>query len=275
MIRFIKFLIFNRTTLNLRLFVKKFFFPVYFTAKPLANKKRYLSLYDKLLKKKLYYKKYIKNNLKTLDIVFIKKLALSTVVTIKKTPLNYEHGFLLAIKLIKYIKKNKLKKINILETGTARGYSSIIMSYVLNKYKIKGKITTVDIIPNNIQIFWNCIADTDNIKKNRKTLLVNYNQYLKKINFENNNSEIFLKTLKKRLNFVFLDGAHDYETVKNEYNFIRKLQKKNDVLFFDDVTESQFPGIFRLISEIKQTNQYKVKLLNLNSNRGYAELIKN
>ena len=47
------------------------------------------------------------------------------------------------------------------------------------------------------------------------------------------------------------------------------------MLFFDDVTESQFPGIFRLISEIKQTNQYKVKLLNLNSNRGYAELIKN
>ena len=274
-IKAFKSIIFHRYTLNVRLFLKKNFYPVYFANKPLANKHKYITLYNRLIKKKLYYLKYIKKNLTNFDINFIKKLALITVVTIKKTPLYYEHGFLLATELTKYIKTNKIKKINILETGTARGYSSIIMSYILDKYKVKGKIITIDIIPNDIKIFWNSIIDTDNRKKSRRELLANYKKYQKKILFENNNSEIYLKNNKKRYNFVFLDGAHDYQTVKNEYSFISKYQKKNDVIFFDDVTKKYFPGIVKLINEIQKIKNYKVKLFKLNKNIGYALLIKN
>ena len=54
---------------------------------------------------------------------------------------------------------NKFDEITILETGTARGYSSICMSKALNDRKQKGKIFTIDILPNNKKMYWNCIED--------------------------------------------------------------------------------------------------------------------
>ena len=63
----------------------------------------------------------------------------------------------------------KCNNINILETGTARGFSSIIMSRVLiNKKVSKGSIYTLDILPHNVKMYWNCISDPINGKVTRR-----------------------------------------------------------------------------------------------------------
>ena len=54
---------------------------------------------------------------------------------------------------MKYIKKKSIFLfLNILETGTARGFSSIVMAKVLTDIKQDGQINTIDIIPPNIKI---------------------------------------------------------------------------------------------------------------------------
>ena len=63
---------------------------------------------------------------------FIFDLAFKTVVVHKRSKITLNHGKLLYSELKKYIINNNNKFINIIETGTARGYSAICMAKALN-----------------------------------------------------------------------------------------------------------------------------------------------
>ena len=45
----------------------------------------------------------------------------------------YLHGYVISSALHKYINTNQIKDITIFETGTARGFSSLIMAHILQK----------------------------------------------------------------------------------------------------------------------------------------------
>lgn len=250
---------------------------IYLTKKPLGSKEEYLEIFN-TTKQKTHKEidKYISSvfdiNKKWLD-----NLALHTQVTIKKSSINYQHGRLLYSSLRKYLQGLlKESKINIVETGTARGFSSIIMAKALidsgfNEFSIN----TIDIIPHNKKIYWNCIDDLEG-KKTRKELLNPWIDYTKNILFHNGNSiNILNKKLNhlQRINFAFLDGAHDYIDVKKEFSFIKKKQIKGDLIFFDDYSNS-FPGIKRVVDEISLSGSYKIDLLKSSNQRGYAIAIK-
>ena len=66
-------------------------------------------------------------------------------------------------------RKKEFQK-TIVETGTARGFSSICMSKALIDANTNGKIYTVDILPHDTKMYWNCIDDHDGMKS-RKELL--------------------------------------------------------------------------------------------------------
>ena len=68
---------------------------------------------------------------------------------------------------------NNHKKINAIEIGTARGFSAIIMSRVFNDNEQPGLITTIDPLPHNKKILWNCIDDNDG-PRTRLELLKDY-----------------------------------------------------------------------------------------------------
>jgi len=61
----------------------------------------------------------------------IHQIALNTQITLKKSPMLYLHGFLLYASLLKYAQEHKNIPLFILETGTARGFSSTCMAYAL------------------------------------------------------------------------------------------------------------------------------------------------
>ena len=248
----------------------------YITKTPKGGKEDYLELFEKA--KKFIYPsidKYLDNKSKV-DKNWFNELVLQTQITIKKSKLNFQHGRILYSLLSEYLDKFK-SDINILETGTARGFSSIIMSKVLNEKNLKNsKIYTLDIIPHNKKIYWNCIDDSEG-KKTRKELLSKWNHLTENIEFLSGRSKNILPRLKKlsRINFAFLDGAHDYKTVKYEFLFVTKRQKKNDLLILDDVTKDKFNGIVKLVEEIESNKSYDVKLIESETNRGYAILKKN
>ena len=113
-------------------------------------------------------------------------LALHTQVVIKKEDLNFFHGRLLYSLLSKYINNKKSNYLNvpfiILETGTARGFSSICLAKALIDQNCAGLVTTIDCIPHEKKILWNCIDDVTG-PKTRAKLLENWDDELDRIIF--------------------------------------------------------------------------------------------
>jgi len=245
-----------------------------FGTKPWANKNTYLDLYNKVLElddSKVL--KFEKDNGFSIDLPWINELALRTQVVIKTGPLNYFHGRLLYSELSKYIKnyhKENKESIFILETGTARGFSSICMSKALNDQNVQGLITTVDCISHNEKILWNCIIDSDG-PCTRGELLEKWPNELKNILFLQGWTNSFLNKIGcGRINFAFLDAQHTKKDVLSEYHYIASRQLKGDVIVFDDVTPNEFDGVCAAVDYIKHKGDYNVKEFSFSSDRGYA-----
>ena len=207
-----------------------------------------------------------------IDKIWLDNLALKTQIVIKSSKLNYAHGRVLYTALRKYIKKNDIKKISILETGTARGFSSLCMAKALQDSEINGIICTFDLIPHNVKMFWNTITDHKIGKITREELLSEWDTLIEKfIIFIQGYSYIELPKVKfKRINFAFLDGAHSYKDVIFEFNQIKNLQLTGDIIIFDDYNKKLFPGIVKAVDKICLYNNYKKKIINTIDERSYV-----
>lgn len=241
--------------------------------KILLSKESYLKLYSKAKNLKSEVVDKIENELGyKLDQNWMHSLALITQVVKKESEINYLHGRLLYSYLMKFL-ENK-KNICVLETGTSRGFSSICMSKAIIDSKASGKIITIDVMPHNYSMYWNCISDHEG-KKTREQLLNQYNSFLQNIVFLHGKTKRELKKLNlSRIHFCFLDAVHKYNDLKFELDFVKIKQQKGDIIFFDDVTENKFDGVVKLIEEFKEKNQYAVKQIRINDQRGYAVAIK-
>ena len=69
-----------------------------------------------------------------------------------------------------------------------------------------------------------------------------------------------------KIDFVFLDGGHSYETVKNDLFLIIKNIKKNKIIICDDYDQKNY-GVKKAVdelkndvTEIKELNERLVKI---------------
>ncbi len=235
-----------------------------------ASKDYYLSIFEKA-KNEIYLEveKFEDSSGFKIDKSWLDELALHTQVVKKESAINYQHGRILYSKLSKYIKEKDIKFINVVEIGTARGFSSICMSKAINDANINGKIITIDIIPNDHKIYWNCIDDLES-KKSRKDLLKNWPEELNNISFLTGPSSFVLKKISfDRIHFAYIDGMHDYFNTKKEFDFISSRQKLNDIIIFDDYSK-KFPDIMRLVEDIKNRKNYNINILASTDQRSYV-----
>lgn len=241
----------------------------FLTSKPIATEKEYLKLHKEYIEE-IKNDNFVNNNFSSTDIKFINDLALITQVVKKDSKINWMHGFIIMKTLRSYVHDTN-HHINIFETGTARGFSSIVMSYVLNELNKNFKIYTLDIIPHEKKIYWNCISDIKRGKVTRKMLLTDYSKYLKNISFISGISKNILTNLSfDRIHFAFLDGSHEYEDVKFEFEFVDKRNKTGDIIVLDDYTPGRFDGVVKLIEEIKLKKNYNLDFIDNNKDRGYV-----
>lgn len=207
---------------------------------------------------------------------WLNSLALLTQVVVKKSELNYAHGRILYSVLRKYLssfKPETNKSINVLETGTARGFSAICMAKALSDSKFEGSICTVDVLPHDKKMFWNCAADHTSGKQTRQNLLSDWSDLTDRyiIFMQGFTKHVLPKIALTRIHFAFLDGAHTYDDVLFEFNNISKRQKEGDIIVFDDYNESDFPGIVKAVNYIGSKMNYDIKYLrNKNTLRDYA-----
>ena len=239
---------------------------------PQATKEEYMAIWNKAKRKSYPKIDEYENKLQyRINDQWLHQLALHTQVVIKESEICYQHGRLLYAFLSDYVQKNEISTINIIETGTARGFSTLCMAKALQDQKVEGKIVTIDPIPHNMRMYWNCIDDLDSAKS-RVELLGDYIDLINRyILFIEGKTEDTLDNIElSRIHFAFLDGAHTYDEVKNEVSYIIKRQKKGDLIFFDDYQEVYFPGIVKVVKELKLNRKYQVLIIKVNDQRGYA-----
>jgi len=189
---------------------------------------------------------------------FVDELALNTQICIKRSKMLYLHGFVLYAELSKYLNDNpEIEFVNIVETGTARGFSSLCMAKALKDLNRKGKIYTIDKIPHDKNIYWNCVNDF-NGKTTRQNLLSKWSDltdnYIEFLTGDSKRMLTYLSTKINRIHFSFLDAHHDYNYLNYEIEYAHNNNQKNDVIICDDYTyyntgEMQYEGIIQAIDE--------------------------
>ena len=76
------------------------------------------------------------------------------------------------------------------------------------------------------------------------------------------NSNIILKKINmSKIDYVFLDGGHHYETVKNDLNQCIPVLENNGTILCDDYDLSYAPGVKKAIDEFVKINNFKCEIL--------------
>ena len=205
------------------------------------------------------------------------KLALLTQVVKKDNEICYAHGRILYSCLREKINQSdNLKNINIFETGTARGFSSLCMAKALHDSNISGKIITLDQLPHTYPIYWNNLSDHLDGKLSRKEMLKDWNDLLEKyVIFLTGDSRVIGSSLNfSRVHFAFLDGCHTYEDVIFEFNIIKNSQFTGDVVVFDDYTNNLYDGVVKAVDEICKKYFYLQNIIQINEKRSVLIAVK-
>jgi predicted O-methyltransferase YrrM len=202
-----------------------------------------------------------------------------TQIVIKGTSLCYEHGRVLYSTLSAYLHDHPASspntRITILETGTARGFSSLCMAKALKDQLRPGLIITFDVLPHRKKMYWNCVDDWDG-PKTRAELLEPWRDLIEDyVIFHQGDTRLELPKIQaERIHFAFLDGSHDYKDLMFEFEQIRQRQLPGDIVVYDDYTPEKFPGVVKAVDEICHNHEYHTIKLQFNTMRGYVIAIK-
>ena len=180
--------------------------------------------------------------------------------------------------LLRHIEK--IKPRNFLEIGVFHGVTSRNVCEIL--YSLHGndfKFTGIDLFSNDEKvlndehapkttfsnplktIYYNFIIRSDpyNIKSVNKLL----RKFEKNINIIKGNSNDVLKEINlDGIDFVFLDGGHKYETVKNDLENLTQIVNNKGTILCDDYDLSYALGVKKAIDEYVLDKNYNLKILN-------------
>ena len=137
---------------------------------------------------------------------------------------------------------------------------------------VGGKVITFDIIPHEVQMYWNCINDhlPGAVKRSKlldkwKALVDDYCIYI-----EGDSRLMLNKVHAGRINFAFLDGGHTYEDVCFEFENISPKQHAGDVMIFDDYNQDDFPEIVQAVDQMINKHRYSKEIISLSGSRCLA-----
>ena len=173
--------------------------------------------------------------------------------------------------------KNKRPKI-FLEVGVFHGVTARNICELLYKiHKDDFKYIGLDLFEENEENKSEVIPNT-NFSNPLKNI---YFKYIKKQNpytkeavedllkkFKNNvnlikgNSNLVLKKIDmSKVNYVFLDGGHAYETVKNDLECCLEVSKSNGTILCDDYNFGHLPDVKNAIDEFVKKNNLNCQIL--------------
>ena len=172
--------------------------------------------------------------------------------------------------------KNKKPK-NFLEIGvfhgvTARNVCELLSQIHNNNFKYigidlfeKSSENMSEIIPNTNfsnpfkKIYYKYLKRQDPYSLDAVTeLLKKYKNNIQLI--KGNSNKILKKIDMSKIDYVFLDGGHDYETVRNDLNNSINVLENNGTILCDDYNLSYAPGVKKAIDEFVNTNNFNCSI---------------
>jgi len=78
---------------------------------------------------------------------------------------------------------------------------------------------------------------------------------------QGNSNNLLKKMDMSKIDYVFLDGGHAYETVKSDLNYCRPVLENNGTILCDDYNLSYAPGVKQAIDEFINDNDVKSEIL--------------
>ena len=87
-----------------------------------------------------------------------------------------------------------------------------------------------------------------------------------------NSNKILSKIDMKKIDYVFLDGGHEYSTVRNDLECCKEVVLSNGVVLCDDYDLTYAPGVKKAIDEFIENNSFKCSII---SNGRFAKIEKN
>ncbi|MDC3307800.1 class I SAM-dependent methyltransferase [Candidatus Pelagibacter sp.] len=170
------------------------------------------------------------------------------------------------------------KPKNFLEIGvfhgvTARNVCELLYSIHGNDFKYVGldlfgeSVENVnEVIPNTKfnnplkKIYFEYILRQDPYSVDAVTHLLK--KFEKNIHLIKGNSNQILKKIDmSQIDYVFLDGGHAYETVKNDLLYSKLILENNGTILCDDYNLSQAPGVKQAIDEFVRDNNLKSEII--------------
>lgn len=178
--------------------------------------------------------------------------------------------------LLNHIKQAKPK--NFLEIGVFHGVSSRNICEML--YLLHGddfKFTGIDLFESEIiskdeyipktkfsnplkTIYYNYIIRSD--PYSHKSVLKLLKKFEKNIDIIKGNSNVILKEMARNFDYVFLDGGHKYETVKNDLNNLIHVIDNGGIILCDDYNLTYAPGVKKAINDYSREKNFNLKILN-------------
>ena len=166
--------------------------------------------------------------------------------------------------IIKY-KPKRFLEVGVLEGVTARNVCEILNNFYGKDFNYIGvDLFGLDINDNNLKEFTPISNKHSNPFKNfyYKYILRHYpnsiegvNYLLKKFSrniklYKGYSKNILSQIDITNIDFVFLDGGHSYETVKEDLTIILKYLKKDSVILIDDYNQDSY-GVKKAVDECK------------------------
>ena len=165
---------------------------------------------------------------------------------------NFERGILLYSLIAKY------KPKNVLEIGTAEGFSSLCMAWAMTEHNIDGTVFTIDPKPFDVPI--ERVNTWDENKKNEKILLSTKNmwnkfakkEWIEKIHVLTGYSGEILEKNKKtlpKMEMGFIDGHHVYKAVNHDFHAFLEIASENFNIIFDDYIPNRKEDVTKMIDD--------------------------
>jgi len=188
--------------------------------------------------------------------------------------------------LLKHIEK--LRPINFLEVGvfhgvTSRNVCEILYSLHGNNFKFIG----IDLFLNDEKILENEYAPKTTFSNPLKNIYYKFiirsdpysvksvnrllRKFKKNITIIKGNSNDVLKQINlDEIDYVFLDGGHKYETVRNDLKNLTQVVNNKGTILCDDYNLTYAPGVKKAIDEYVLDKNFDLKIYNLR----FAEITK-
>lgn len=175
--------------------------------------------------------------------------------------------------LNEFIKKNN-NNFEILEIGTARGYTALCMSEAINNNKDNSKIFSLDVISNKKKFFQGTYLG--NKKVSRFDILKNFSyELLKNIIFIQSDTFCDLEKITfHNLKFAFIDGEHNFKYLIKELEFCNNFLIKNGMLVVDDYSQENFSEVVKCVNFFVKKYNYDFEIIRYEINNNLAVLIK-